>query len=58
MRLAMAFVVDHFIDSTFQHWLSGQEHFAVLGGLAAMAPVFVSSRRQNPDWFSARGSFG
>lgn len=58
MRLAMAFVVDDFIDSTFQHRLSWQEHCAVLRGFAAMAPLFVSARHQRPVKFFARGGFG
>ena len=58
MGRAMVLVVDHFINSTFQHRLSGQKHFGVLAGLAAMAPLFVSAGHQGPVEFFARGGSG
>src|SRR5437868_7262720 len=43
MGLAMVFVVDNFIDSTFEHWLAGQEHAGMLAGRATTASVLVAS---------------
>jgi len=57
MGLAMVVIVDHFINSTFQHGLTRQEHCGVRGGFAAMTPLFVSARK-GPIEFFARGSSG
>ena len=38
----MAFVVDHFINSTFRYGIARQENAAMLAGLATVAARLVS----------------
>jgi hypothetical protein len=57
MGLAMVFVVDHFINSTFQHGLARQEDVRKLARLAVTARPLISrnSLRENrPEYFAAR----
>ena len=60
MGLAMVFVVDHFIDSTFEHRLAGQEDIGMLPGFVPMARLLVSRlsyRGWCPQCFAAQDEF-